>query len=85
MQQVVLFGSVAKGDFVPGSDAGVLIILEGDAKSFMERVPEFRRWFAGVAIDVEVFPYTCDKMARGQADSTSFIDSVVAGPKEVLA
>ena len=85
MQQVVLFGSVAKGDFVPGSDAGVLIILEADTKSFMERVPEFRRWFAGVAIDVEVFPYTCDKTARGQADSTSFIHSVVAGPKEVLA
>ena len=85
VQQVVLFGSLAKGDYVPGSDADGLVILEAGTRSFMERIPEFRRWFAGVAIDVEVFPYTCDEMARGQVDSTSFIHSVMAGPKEVLA
>jgi len=85
VQQVVLFGSLAKGDYVPGSDADVLVILEGDSRSFMERIPEFRRCFAGLAIDVEVFPYTCDEMVRGQADSTSFLHSVMTGPTEVLA
>jgi hypothetical protein len=61
-----------------------LVILEADARSFMERIAEFRRWFGGVGIDVEVLPYACDEMARGQADSTSFIHSVMAGPTEVL-
>jgi len=38
-----------------------------------------------VVLFVEVFPDTCDEMARGQADSTSFIHSVMAGTTEVLA
>ena len=74
-----------KGNYVPGSDADVLVILEVDPRPFMERIPEFRRWFLDVPIDVEVFPYTRDEMAKGQADPGSFIHSVMAGPIEVLA
>jgi predicted nucleotidyltransferase len=76
---------LVKGDYVPGSDADVLVILEVDPRPFMERIPEFRRWFLDVPIDVEVFPYTRDEMAKGQAESGSFIHSVMAGPIEVLA
>lgn len=85
VQQVVLFGSLVKGDYVPGSDADVLVILEADPRPFMDRIPEFHRWFAGASIGVEVFPYTCDEMAKGQAHAGSFIHSVMAGPIEVLA
>ena len=74
-----------KGDYVPGSDADVLVILEADSRPFMERSPEFRRWFLDVPIDVEVFPYTRDEMAKGQADLGSFIHSVMTAPTEVLA
>lgn len=85
VQQVVLFGSLVKGDYVPGSDADVLVILEAHPRAFMERIPEFRRRFLDVPIDVEVFPYTRDEMAKGQAESGSFIHSVMADPIEVLA
>jgi predicted nucleotidyltransferase len=85
VQQVVLFGSLVKGDYVPGSDADVLVILEVDPRPFMERIPEFHRRFLDVPIDVEVFPYTRDEMAKGQAHPGSFIHSVMTGPTEVLA
>ena len=66
-------------------DADVLVILEVDPRPFMERIPEFRRWFLDVPIDVEVFPYTRDETVKGQADPGSFIHSVMTGPIEVLA
>jgi predicted nucleotidyltransferase len=85
VQQVVLFGSLVKGDYVPGSDADVLVILDVDSRPFTERIPEFRCWFLDVPIDVEVFPYTRDEMAKGQADPGSSIYSLMTAPTEVLA
>lgn len=85
VQQVVLFGSLVKGDYVPGSDADVLVIPETDARPFMDRIPEFHRWFADVSIGVEVFPYTSDEIAKAQAHPGSFLHSMMAGPTEVLA
>lgn len=85
VQHVILFGSLVRGDYVPGSDADVLVILEEDSRPFVARIPGFRRSFLDVPIDVEVFPYTRDEMAKGQADPDSFIHSVMAGPIEVLA
>ena len=85
VQQVVLFGSLARGDYVPGSDADVLVILDADSRPFMDRIPEFCQYFLDMPIDVGVFPYTRDEMAKGQADPGSFIHSVMAGPIEVLS
>lgn len=85
VQQVLLFGSLVKGDYVPGSDADVLIILEADPRPFMDRIPEFSRYFLDVPIHVEVFPYARDEIAKGQAKLGSFIHSVMAGPTEALA
>lgn len=84
-QQVLLFGSLVKGDYVPGSDADVLVILETDPRPFMERILEFGRWFADVDSGVEVFPYTREEIAKAEAHPGSFIHSVMAGPTEVLA
>ena len=83
--QVMLFGSLVKGDYVPGSDADVLVVLQADPRPFFDRIPEFLRYFLDVSIDVEVFPYTRDDMERGDADQSSFIHSVMVGPLEVLA
>ena len=84
VQEVLLFGSLVRGDYVPGSDADVLVILEADPRVFMDRIPEFHRWFADVDIGVEVFPYTCDELEKGRARPGSFIHSVMTGPIEPL-
>ena len=55
--KIVLFGSLAEGRAVPGSDADILIILRHDPRRFMDRLPE---WVGRLSIDfpVDVFPYT---------------------------
>jgi predicted nucleotidyltransferase len=74
-----------KGGYVLGSDADVLVILEVDPRPFMERIPEFRRRFLNVPIDVKVLACTGDETAKRRGDPGSFTHSVMAGPIEFLA
>ncbi len=62
--EVSLFGSLARGNYAPGSDADIYILLKEDSRRFMDRIPEFLRHFSGAGIRVEVFPYTVDEIAE---------------------
>lgn len=55
--KIVLFGSLAEGRAVPGSDADILLILRNDPRRFMDRIPE---WIERLSIGfpVDAFPYT---------------------------
>ncbi len=61
VKKIVLFGSLAEGRAVPGSDVDLLIVLAESDKPFLERVAE---WSAKIKIDfpVEVFPYTQEEL-----------------------
>jgi predicted nucleotidyltransferase len=61
--EVSLFGSLVRGDYAPGSDADVYILLKNDSRRWMDRIPEFLRHFSGVGVPVEVFPYTVEEVA----------------------
>ena len=50
--RVVLFGSVARGDAVPGSDVDLLIVLTSADKPFLNRMAEFMPDRFPVGIDV---------------------------------
>lgn len=56
---VILFGSLAKKQAIPGSDADVLILLKNSKKRFEERIPDFIPEKIGIGVDV--FPYTIDE------------------------
>lgn len=57
--EVWLFGSLARFEAVPGSDADILIVLQDHAlPRWFDRIPEFSRAFADTDMPVEVFPYT---------------------------
>jgi predicted nucleotidyltransferase len=64
--EVGLFGSLAKGNYAPGSDADLLLILESDPRRFVDRIPEFLEHFGGLGISVDVFPYTVQEIERMQ-------------------
>lgn len=59
--EVILFGSLAEGRAVPGSDADILILLEESTQAFLERMERFLDYFSGLGIGVEVFPYTLEE------------------------
>jgi len=55
LEFVVLFGSMARGDWLPGSDYDVLIGLRvDDGKRLIDRICEFSLLAEG---NIEVFPY----------------------------
>jgi uncharacterized protein len=57
-KQVVLFGSLAEGRAVPGSDADILVVVEEDNRPLKDRMAEYTGVFSGMGISVDVFPYT---------------------------
>ena len=62
---VGLFGSLARGDALPSSDADLLIALrEHPHRRWFDRIPEYSDPFTGTSLPVEVFPYTWDELAR---------------------
>jgi predicted nucleotidyltransferase len=56
--QVWLFGSMARGDASPGSDADLLIIVNGESGRFLERPGPFVRYFHDVGVGCDLIVYT---------------------------
>jgi predicted nucleotidyltransferase len=80
IEQVLLFGSLARGDAVPGSDADLLVILSCANRPFIERIPRYLP--VGLSLGVDVFPYTRDEIDRMLAEGNHFMCQAV---KEGLA
>lgn len=70
IEEIVLFGSLAEGRAIPGSDVDLLLILDESHKPFPERIEE---WLSQIHLDfpVDVFPYT-----RAELD-TPFVQEVL--------
>jgi predicted nucleotidyltransferase len=52
----VLFGSFARGDATPASDADVLLLLCDSTEAFRDRLVSYKP--VGLGVSVEVFPHT---------------------------
>ncbi|MFH1739835.1 MAG: nucleotidyltransferase domain-containing protein [bacterium] len=74
---VGVFGSLARGDAVPSSDADVLIVLSGhEQKRWFDRIPEYGDFFAGTSLAVEPFPYVIDEI-RNMLKHVGFMRTAV--------
>ncbi len=62
--EVSLFGSLARGNHAPGSDADIFILLKDDPRRMIDRIPEFLDYFLGIGVPVEVFPYTFEEIEK---------------------
>ena len=74
---VQLFGSLVTGDYAPGSDADILVILKNDKRRMIDRIPEFLDFFSEVPIPVEVFPYTEKEIEHMKEAGNSFIREIL--------
>lgn len=80
--EVGLFGSLVRGDYGPGSDADLLVILEADARRLIDRMSEWLECFSGVGIAIDVFPYT---MEENEAMQDSGVVKTALTERVVLA
>jgi predicted nucleotidyltransferase len=58
VREVWLFGSLARGNATPRSDADLLIVLEQDARRPMDRIPEFLLLLEGLGRPTDVLVLT---------------------------
>ena len=62
---VGLFGSLARGQALPSSDADLLIVLQAHPQArWFDRIPEYATAFQGTTLPVEPFPYTWEELMR---------------------
>lgn len=73
---VVLFGSLARGDATPASDADLLIVLAGSGEPFHQRIPRYLP--AGLGIGADVFPYTVSEARRSLAEGWGVVRAALA-------
>lgn len=61
VEEVVVFGSFAKGNYSPGSDIDIFILLTRSDKSVRDRIPDFLP--GAFPVSVDLFPYTKEEIA----------------------
>ncbi|MBC7227943.1 MAG: nucleotidyltransferase domain-containing protein [Thermoflexales bacterium] len=81
VRAVGLFGSLARDDALPSSDADVLLVLESHPEPrWFDRIPEYAAAFDGTSLPVEPFPYTLNELRR-LAAAPGFLSTAL---KEIL-
>lgn len=71
LEEAILFGSVARGTPVPGSDVDLLLVLSESDRPFRDRIPLFLP--GAFPVGVDVFPYTRAELTRMTAEGNRFV------------
>ncbi len=76
--EVRLFGSLATGNAAPGSDADLLIVLDGSVdEAFPDRATRYAPFFGGLGIACDLFPYKETELARLGGEGNTVITSAL--------
>ena len=75
--EVRLFGSLARGEGRPGSDADIFVVLREGAPAFLDRIPELAKHFSGVGVGCDVIAYTESERASLAARDDRFARAVL--------
>jgi len=81
IERVLVFGSLVRGDCVPGSDVDLLVVLQESSVPFLERIPHYTP--SNFPVGVDVFPYTREELERMLSQGNTFIQEALAEGKEV--
>lgn len=81
IEKVLVFGSLVRGDCVPGSDVDLLVVLRESTVPFLDRIPRYMPSHFPVGVDV--FPYTREELERMLSEGNTFIQEVLAEAREV--
>ena len=76
VELVLLFGSLARGEAVPGSDVDLMVVLSAADKPFLERVRLYTP--ARFPVGIEVFPYTREELRAMEREGNTFIRRALA-------
>ena len=77
--EVRLFGSLARGEAGPGSDADLFVVVCDGAGAFLDRLPPLARLFEGVGVGCDVIAYTESEARASKARGDAFARAVFDG------
>jgi predicted nucleotidyltransferase len=80
--QVWLFGSLARREARPGSDADLLIIVRDGAGPFLERAHPLAPYFNGAGVGRDLLVYTESEARQLSSDPSSLVST--AGQEGLL-
>lgn len=80
--RAVLFGSLQRGDAVPGSDADVLVVVDSSDLPFRERAAAYP--IEGVGVPVDLFVYTRAELDDMLNAGNGFVSRALAEGRELL-
>lgn len=73
IDRIILFGSMAAGRATSRSDVDLLVVLAEDARTPMERIPEYLDYFIKGPMPVDVLPLTRAEIEHRLASSNNFL------------
>lgn len=76
--EVRLFGSLARGDAHPGSDADLFVVVRDGAPAFLDRIEALAPHFAEAGIGCDLIVYTEAERAALAARGDAFARAVLA-------
>ena len=82
VERAVLFGSLQRGDAVPGSDADVLAVVAATGLPFPERAAAYRP--EGVGVPVDLFVYTRAELEDMVAVGNLLVSRALAEGRDLL-
>jgi len=77
IEEILLFGSFARGDFTPESDVDLLVIVERSDTPFLLRADPYRDVFADLPFDVFPVVYTRGEVDQMQRQGNGFLRSAL--------
>ena len=77
--EIRLFGSLARGDARPGSDADLFVVVHDGAPPLLDRLADLSREFAGVGIGCDVIVFTESEARALIARADAFSRAVFNG------
>jgi predicted nucleotidyltransferase len=82
IEEIIVFGSLARGTAVPGSDVDLLIVLERSDRRFLDRISVFLP--GPFPCGVDVFPYTRAELEKMQGEGNSLIAAALSEGRTVF-
>lgn len=61
VEEIVVFGSFAEGNWAPGSDLDVFVVLTHSPRAIRDRIPDLLP--GAFPVGVDLFPFTRDEIA----------------------
>jgi predicted nucleotidyltransferase len=77
IEEVLLFGSFARGGYTPESDVDLMIVVGASEVPFLKRADAYRDLFSDLPFDVFPLVYTRAELTRMQAEGNLFVRSAL--------